>query len=162
ISRRSAHVLLALVSIGLMAVLATQTVALAGTPAPIATRPAAGSTEYVRAQPVCSAPNPRAMRCFAMVQTRVAPSTRGARAVTVFPTSKHIGPAGGYTPAAIAKAYGLNLNLTPHATVGIVDAYNQSSVLADLNKFNDHNGLPHENLNGNSTFVVLNQSGKTS
>jgi subtilase family serine protease len=102
------------------------------------------------------------MRCFAMVETRVAPGTPGARAVTVVAPSTIYGPTGGYTPAAIAKAYGVNLNLAPHTTVGIVDAYNQPNALADLNQFNDQYDLPHENINGTSTFTVLNQSGQTS
>jgi subtilase family serine protease len=66
------------------------------------------------------------------------------------------GPAGGYTPAQIAKAYGLNPNATTNQTVAIVDAYDDPSVLDDLNAFDTHYGLPTEST---SSFKVVGQTG---
>ena len=54
------------------------------------------------------------------------------------------GPAGGYSPGQLAKAYHINPWSTAARgiTVGIVDAYSSPSVRDDLNRFDAHYGLP--------------------
>jgi subtilase family serine protease len=94
-----------------------------------------------------------------MTLESVTRGTPGARAVRTRPASRYVGPAGGYTPAAIAKAYGINANLSTNLTVGIVDAYANPDVKADLAAFDAYYGLPAET---SSSFRVLNQNGHTS
>ena len=69
------------------------------------------------------------------------------------------GPAGGYTPAQLAKAYGLNANATTSQTVAIVDAFDDPTVKTDLNTFDSRYGLPHET---GTSFRVVNQVGNAS
>jgi PKD domain/Divergent InlB B-repeat domain/PASTA domain len=66
------------------------------------------------------------------------------------------GPNGGYSPTDLATAYGVNPAASTTQTVGIVDAYNDPSVLADLNFFDSHYGLPAET---GSSFEVVNETG---
>lgn len=66
------------------------------------------------------------------------------------------GPAGGYTPAELAKAYRLNVGAATTQTVAIVDAFDDPSVLSDLNAFDGHYGIAHET---STSFRVVNQSG---
>lgn len=66
------------------------------------------------------------------------------------------GPAGGYSPAQIAAAYGVNPAGTTTQTVAIVDAYQDPSVSADLNAFDAQYGLPPES---GTSFQVVSQTG---
>src|SRR5256885_15715046 len=66
------------------------------------------------------------------------------------------GPAGGYTPAQLAKAYGLNAGAATSQTVAIVDAFDDPSVRADLNAFDHHYGLPTET---STSLKVVSQTG---
>lgn len=54
------------------------------------------------------------------------------------------GPAGGYTPKQLAKAYGINPKAKTKQTVAIVDAYADPSVRADLNTFDHRYGIKKE------------------
>jgi len=118
-----------------------------------------GGTTYVKAVPVCSAPSKTAKvptaRCYAMKLIKVSAGSPGARPMTVVDN----GPAGGYTPQDLAAAYGVNPAAATTLTVAIVDAYNDPNVLADLNFFNAHYGLPAETA---TSFKVVNQSGAAS
>jgi hypothetical protein len=72
--------------------------------------------------------------------------------------SSGAGPAGGYTPAQLAAAYGMSSDTATTQTVAIVDAYNDPSVAADLNAFDSQYGLPAE---AGSSFTVVNEAGTT-
>lgn len=90
---------------------------------------------------------------------KVVPSTEiphGARRVRPALAS---GPAGGYTPAQLAKAYRVNAGAAVSQTVAIVDAFNDPSVRTDLNTFDVQYGLPGETT---TTLKVVNQNGSTS
>jgi hypothetical protein len=54
------------------------------------------------------------------------------------------GPAGGYTPQQLAKAYGIKPTAKTKQTVAIVDAFDDPSVRADLNTFDAHYGYKKE------------------
>ncbi len=66
------------------------------------------------------------------------------------------GPAGGYSPAQLAAAYGVNPAAATTQTVAIVDAYNDPSVTADVNAFDAQYGLPSET---SGSFQVVSQTG---
>src|SRR5262249_27305001 len=64
------------------------------------------------------------------------------------------GPAGGYSPAQLAKAYRVNAGARTRQTVAIVDAFNNPTVRADLNRFDSQYRLARETA---SSFKVVNQ-----
>ncbi|HUJ55842.1 MAG TPA: PKD domain-containing protein, partial [Gaiellaceae bacterium] len=66
------------------------------------------------------------------------------------------GPAGGYSPGQLASAYGVNPAAATTQTVAIVDAYNDPSVVSDLDAFDSYYGLPAETA---STFTVVDETG---
>lgn len=124
----------------------------------------AGAVEAFRsagsyiAVPYCAAPKARHAQCFAMRRERVAKGTKGARAVRALPATV-AGSAGGYTPSALATAYGVNPAAATTQTVAIIDAYNDPNALADLNVFDAKYGLPAETT---TSFRILNQTGASS
>lgn len=117
---------------------------------------------YVKAVHTCAASAPSRASCYAM---KLVPSTKGA--VGARPAAHRdgavpaalTGPAGGYTPAALAKAYGVTPSTATTLTVGIIDAYNDPNVRADLSKFDAKYGLPAET---STSLRVVNQRGATS
>lgn len=114
---------------------------------------------YAVAKPLCSTPsNPRLARCFAYRRVPVAKGTPGATAYTT--PSYQVGPAGGYTPADLASAYGYDPTVNRRTnTVGIIDWYDDPNVVSDLNHFDAYYGLPREEV---STFSKVNQRGTKS
>src|SRR6476469_6045767 len=69
--------------------------------------PAAGGRTYAVVKRECAAPKPGHKACFAMKLVPVAPGTAGARPMIARAPSILTGPSGfGYTPAALAGAYG--------------------------------------------------------
>jgi hypothetical protein len=126
----------------------------------------AGTTTTVWvAKRSCDAPRPGKAACFAMKlvaqkQKLGQPAPAGAMARDATPALTD-GPAGGYTPASLAKAYGVDANAAAggNVTVAIVDAFSDPNVLADLNTFNAHYGLPAETA---TSFKVVNQDGASS
>jgi subtilase family serine protease len=115
---------------------------------------ATGST-YVKAVPVCAAPKVNHATCFAWKQVRVSKSTAGARPMAARPAYT-TGPAGGYTPADLASAYGVNPDTATSQVVGIVDAYDDPNALVDLNAFDAQYGLPAETA---TSFKKVGQTG---
>jgi hypothetical protein len=117
-------------------------------------RPGAGLL-YAVLRPACAQPAaPTAFRCFALRRVQVAPGTAGATAVA----DVGRGPDGGYTPRQLAKAYRYDPSIDrSNFTVGIVDWYDDPRVLADLNTFDRHYGLPHETA---TSFRKVNQNGR--
>ena len=78
-------------------------------------------------------------------------------------------PYGGTTPAEMEGAYGVNNILFGTVagngsgqTIAIVDAYDYSTALTDLNAFSSYYGLPSFNNGGGSpTFTKYNENGST-
>jgi hypothetical protein len=142
------------------------TLATAGAVAAAVAPGAAGAvttTTVTVAQNVCKAPSPGHKSCDAMrlvterVPSAVAGRLQAAGLVrTGLPSDLQAGPAGGYTPAELAAAYGLSPGAATTQTVAIVDAFNDPTVKADLNHFDTQYGLPAET---STSFRVVNQSG---
>lgn len=89
---------------------------------------------------------------------RLVPASKGATGAKAFAASSRVaGPAGGYTPADLASAYGYSpLSGGTTQTVGIVDAYDDPNALADLNAFDARYGLPPET---STSFRKVNELG---
>ncbi|MBE7188090.1 PKD domain-containing protein [Jatrophihabitans endophyticus] len=118
-----------------------------------------GAVKYAVATPVCpQKARPGYSTCFAVRRTVVPKSTAGAHPF-VEPAAAASGPAGGYTPADLAGAYGYNPKAKVHQTVGIVDWYNDPTALSDLNKFDKYYGFHTETK---SSFRKVNASGQQS
>jgi hypothetical protein len=127
---------------------------------PAATAAAPTVTRWV-AVPVCAKPRPAHASCFAMrlVARQVAAGGAGAaaaqRAATSLPDFL-TGPGGGYTPADLASAYGVNPDTATTQTVAIVDAFRNPLVAVELAAFDVQYGLPAET---GTSFKVVNQAG---
>jgi hypothetical protein len=125
---------------------------------------ASGTTTVQVPQRLCSAPGLGHKSCDAvrLVKEQVSPTQAAqlradglARPAGIGPA---FGPGGGYSPAQVAKAYGINVNGATTQTVAIVDAFDDPSVLADLNAFDANYGLPAET---STSFKLRNQTGGT-
>jgi len=136
----------------LVAAAATLSMSVTLSPAPAG----ATATGWV-VRPLCATPRPGHAACHALrlVHGRVL-----AGESTVRGPNGGGGPLGGYSPSRLAEAYGMNPNakIAATQTVAIVDAFRNPTVLADLNHFDHHYGLPKETA---SSFQVVNQRGKT-
>lgn len=117
-----------------------------------------GTLHYAVTKPVCSQPSDlTAMRCFAYKRVDVRKGTKGAYA---YRTAASRGPVGGYTPGALAHAYGYSPKTKRSGlTVGIVLWHDAPRVLHDLNRFDAHYGLKKET---SRSFRKVNQRGKAS
>lgn len=118
-------------------------------------------------KPICSQPAVGHKGCLGikLVKRRVSldsVSAKRADAVrrAITRSSQLGGPAGGYTPMDLAKAYGVNPDAAAGATqtVAVVDAYNDPSVRYDLDFFNAEYGLPAETA---KSFRVVDQGGSS-
>jgi subtilase family serine protease len=108
----------------------------------------------------CAAPRSGHMGCLALRLVRkVVPAAATTPDAARVRPSVGNGPAGGYAPNEIAKAYGFNANAATRRTVAIVDAYHDPTVRTDLNKFDARYGLPAETA---TSFKQVNQSGNAS
>jgi plastocyanin len=112
---------------------------------------------YAVAKHVCDRPSPGEVSCDAIKLVPSSKTTHGAKAY-VSP-SYQTGPAGGFTPADLASAYGYNPAAAVSQTVAIVDAYDDPNARADLNAFDAHYGLPQET---STSFRKVNENGSTS
>ncbi|HEX3823622.1 MAG TPA: PKD domain-containing protein [Mycobacteriales bacterium] len=156
---------LAVVAAGsLVALSATTAVAAAGNPATTGSGTSTSTTEYAIGVPECTAPAPGDAQCFAMRRVVVSKGTFGARAFHPLASSAAAssngvtrGPGGGYTPADLASAYGINpASGGTGQTVALVDAFNDPNITLNLNSFDSHYGLPAETA---SSFRVVGQTG---
>lgn len=117
-----------------------------------------GTVRWAVDKPACAVPaSPTAPRCYAMVRVPATRSTPGARPYAV--PSYQTGPAGGYTPADLASAYGYDPAGGAHQTVGIVDWNDAPFIRADLNHFDAYYGLHSETA---TSFRKVNENGKAS
>ena len=136
--------------------------------APVAS---AGTTYYAVGKPLCKAPKVGHAACFAERRVSVKKGTPGARAFklgagatagSVSPNAQTIGPAGGITPFDLATAYGFNsLTSASSQTVAIVDAFNDPTIEADLQKFDAQYALA-TCTTANGCFKKVNQAGASS
>src|SRR5262249_18670106 len=112
---------------------------------------------------VCARPRRGRAACDAMrvVYKRVPKNSpaAAAAAAAATPSSLNFGPAGGFSPIQVAKAYNLNADSSTAAnqTIATVDAHDDPIALTDLNTFDATYGLPAE-TNGTS-FKKVNQTG---
>jgi hypothetical protein len=112
---------------------------------------------YAVARHLCGQPTRGHLSCDAI---RLVPSAKGAHGAKAYVSpADSTGPAGGFTPADLASAYGFNPATSVSQTVAIVDAYNDPHALSDLNAFDAHYGLPAET---STSFRKINQNGTTS
>jgi subtilase family serine protease len=118
-----------------------------------------GATRYVTATHLCKAPQPGEWSCFAMALKTVSRTTPGARPMNTSTTHASSGPAGGFSPADLAKIYGYTASGATGQTVAIVDAYRNPHALGDLNTFDAAYHLPRETA---TSFREVNQNGATS
>jgi subtilase family serine protease len=118
-----------------------------------------GSIRYAIPKRLCPKPTPTRLSCMAMRLVDVPKGTKGAKAYIV--PSYTTGPAGGFTPADLATAYGYNPASSAglSQTVAIVDAYDDPNALSELNAFDAHYGLPKETT---ASFRKVNEYGKAS
>jgi hypothetical protein len=134
-------------------------------PAPVvapAAVPAAGAVtsaavKYMVGEHACAAPGSRSWSCFALKYSAVPKGTPGARAYSAHAVGH--GPAGGFSPADLATAYGYTPSAATNQTVAVVDAWDDPSALADLQAFDRHYGLP---VDTSATFSKVNGSGASS
>jgi subtilase family serine protease len=112
----------------------------------------------------CAAAKSGQMSCFAMRLETKTVSTEQAKQLEAAGVARPaatrpalaFGPAGGYTPTQMAKAYGLNAGASTSQTVAIVDAFKDPSVKSDLNHFDAQYGLPSET---STSFTAVSQTG---
>jgi subtilase family serine protease len=120
--------------------------------------PVAPSRYYTLA-PACAPAQAGHMSCLALRRVAAASArVPGAIRSDVHTDAYPAGPAGGFTPSDIAKAYGEHPATQVTQTVGIVDAYDDPNLLSDLNAFDAYYGLPAETA---STFRKVSQTGST-
>ena len=126
---------------------------------------AAGTTTVEVPQQACGPARPGHVTCASvrLVKERV-PAERAAEMRTAGLARPAIqpaltsGPVGGYSPAQLAKAYGVNRNAASTPTVAIVSPYNAPNVVADTNTFDRKYGLAEET---STSLRVVNQTGGT-
>ncbi|MGN6608704.1 MAG: PKD domain-containing protein [Jatrophihabitans sp.] len=130
----------------------------------VVTGPASASTPLRtvwREQAACRPAVSGAATChaIALVPHRVAATAKLATTDVAAPPAAALpsalrGPAGGYTPAALAKAYNFNPRTAASAgqVIAIVDACYDPTIATDLNTFDAQYGLPAET---DDTFRVV-------
>jgi hypothetical protein len=125
-------------------------------------------THYAKIVADCPPPSPGHFSCYALQRVAAKASTPGAQPYDV-QASYPVGPDGGYTPSDLWSAYGLGTLSTLGAasgpgtgqTVGIVDAYDDPNIEADLGTFDSQYGLP-ACTTANGCFTKVGQTGTSS
>jgi hypothetical protein len=142
--------LVALATVGL-------TVSAGAAPPPVVPPSLGSALGYAVNQPVCNQPARIGfVRCFAFKRVDVAKGTKHAYSYVKSDALVH-GPAGGYTPALVASAYGFDPRVNRSSqTVAIVDWYDDPLALVDLRAFDAHYRFP---LDTAATFRKVNQRG---
>jgi len=148
----------------LTAATATAATTTATSHAAVMSSPAAGTVRYAVGKSACAqAPRRGTATCDAIIRVNV-PASQAAKdqagRYVVGAGAKDngtIGPAGGLTPQDLATAYNLHAGGSGQ-TVGIVDAYNDPTINADLQTFDAQYGLAACS-EGNGCLRVVNESG---
>ena len=127
-----------------------------------ASPPPAGTVGYAVGRRACTqTARAGSATCDADIRVVVNENEKGAQRFVVGAGAKGdgtIGPAGGLTPGDLGTAYNLNTAGGSGQTVGIVDAYNDPNINADLQTFDSHYGLSTCS-DGNGCLRVVNQNG---
>ena len=150
---------------GTLVALATALCASIATPAAAAgATPARKAVGYAKVARACPAPGPASASCFALVRVPVS-STEAAHAgvkpYAVGDGASESGPAGGLTPAQLARAYGYEASAGGSGqTIGIVDAYDDPNIESDLEKFDSNYGIA-ACTEANGCFTKVSQTGST-
>ena len=135
---------------------------LTSTPAAWASGSTAPTTKrYAKVRRVCPRAEPGRATCQALVRVRVASAaaSAGVRPYTANDGAASSGPAGGLTPAQLASAYGYEPTAGGSGqTVGIVDAFDDPSIEADLGEFDKNYGLA-DCTSANGCFRKVGQTG---
>jgi PKD repeat protein len=115
---------------------------------------------YARLVHVCAQPDGARAGCFAVARRPASAAASGQPDVRAYTTSPaaEAGPAGGYTPAQLASAYGYDPSGGAGQTVAIVDAFDDPKIQEDLNEFDAHYGLG-ECSKKNGCFRKVNEAG---
>jgi subtilase family serine protease len=123
---------------------------------------AQAQVQYAIGKPAC---NPTARThptfCMAVRKELVNPSTPGAKAFVRGDGTNAAGttgPAGGLTPSDLATAYGFTSTAATTQTVGIVDAFNDPDINADLQTFDKQYALA-ACTEANGCLKVVGQTG---
>ena len=131
------------------------------------TAPKPGTVMYAIGKRACAqTPRKGAAACDAEIRVLVPATEAAAEGAQRFVVGdgavgkSTIGPAGGLTPGDLGTAYDLNESGGSGQTVGIVDAYNDPDIAADLQAFDTEYGLP-ACTEGNGCLRVVNQEGGT-
>jgi subtilase family serine protease len=120
------------------------------------------TARYAIAVPLCAPSSGPGLRCLGLRRVPARAGAAGAQLVPARPAALPLGPAGGYTPADLATAYGVNADARAGATqtVAIIDGYDDPDVVTDLDTFDSHYGLATETA-GTTIRVVNQRGGKT-
>jgi hypothetical protein len=128
----------------------------AAPPQPAHSHLAQVGTHYAVYKRLCARPAPGRSACFAIARRPAAKTTPNAHAYSV-PAAYSAGPSGGLTPADLATAYGYDPAVGgADQTVAIVDAYDDPLILADLDAFDTHYGMPLETT---ASFMKVGETG---
>jgi hypothetical protein len=101
------------------------------------------NTGYAAARTVCPAPRRHAASCLAMALVPSPATAPGSRPYALAGGAAAAGPAGGLTPADLAKAYGYTGSVGGgEQEVAIVDAFDDPKIESDLATFDANYGLP--------------------
>lgn len=123
-----------------------------------------GRVGYAQLVQACPLPGPGDASCMAVIRRPVAASSAAAAGVHPFVLgagASSSGPAGGFTPAQLAGAYGYDPDGGSGQTVAVVDAYDDPAIEEDLAAFDQHYGLG-ECTSANGCFRKVNQAGSES
>ncbi len=116
-------------------------------------------TGYAKVRQVCPAPKPGDATCFALALVPAPAGAAGATPYRVGAGASSKGPAGGFTPADLASAYGYSPAVDGAGqTVAIVDAYDDPDIEGDLGTFDGEYGLP-ACTTANGCFEKVGQTG---
>jgi len=118
-------------------------------------------TRYAKISPVCPAAQPGDATCFALARVPVPAAAAGDAGVRPYVVNRAVesGPAGGYTPAELASAYGYEPTAGGTGqTVAIIDAYDDPNIESDLGAFDTHYGIA-ACTQANGCFTKVSQTG---
>ena len=124
---------------------------------------AAKETRYAKISRVCPAAQPGDATCFALARIPVSSAAAGEAGVRPYVVNRAVesGPAGGFTPAELASAYGYEPTAGGEGqTVAIVDAYDDPDIESDLGAFDSHYGIA-ACTKANGCFAKVSQTGST-
>jgi hypothetical protein len=117
------------------------------------------AVRYVVDKPVCPPAKPGVASCQAVAAVPAAASAPHAQRAVTAPQGFPRGPAGGYTPADLASAYGFNPSHGGTGqTIALIDAGNDPNLSADLAAFDSRYGIAAETA---QSFRIVNQQGRS-